>query len=101
MQAGQCNTYLSNTSTIARLAYITNFLTQNGFYVVLQDTDSGEAITNPDAWLSNWASLLPQLNAGQGIVVDPISPPSIPYQSAGGLGAYSALSLTSSVQGST
>ncbi|KAK9865370.1 hypothetical protein WJX84_008628 [Apatococcus fuscideae] len=94
LPAGQCNTYLSNTSTIARLAFITNFLTQNGFYVVLQDTESGLAIDNPDAWLSNWASLLPQLNAGHGVIVDPISPPSIPYQSAGGRPGAADLYLT-------
>ena len=92
MQAGQCNTYLSNTSTIARLAFITNFLTENGFYVVLQDTESGLAIDNPDAWLSNWASLLPQLKAGHGVIVDPISPPSIPYESAGELFPGSCMS---------
>ncbi len=83
-QAGTCNTYLSNTSTIARLGFITNFLTRNGFYVVLQDTESGLAIENPDAWLSNWATLLPQINATSGVVVDPITAPGIPYESAGG-----------------
>ncbi|KAK9854816.1 hypothetical protein WJX84_001530 [Apatococcus fuscideae] len=92
--AGTCNTYLSNTSTIARLAFITNFLTSNGFYVVLQDIESGLAITNPDAWLTNWANLLPQINASAGVVVDPINPPSVAYESAGGRPGAADLYLT-------
>lgn len=56
--SGVCNSYLPADTVINRLLYVVNYLTTNGFYVILDNQFNFDdtIVRNPDQWVQQVSS---------------------------------------------
>ncbi|KAK9865225.1 hypothetical protein WJX84_012206 [Apatococcus fuscideae] len=92
---GICNGYLPADSTLSRLIFVVDFLTNNGFYVVLSnnlETDKS-VLRSPETWVQNWASTFSAITVNSpsslsNTIIEPFNDPAaigLQWNAAGGL----------------
>lgn len=81
---GLCNTYLPGTSTLERFIWVVNYITQQGFYVVLVNQFNFDFIfsQSPTQWLQSWQWLMAALQRGAPdaiprLIIDPVNEPEV------------------------
>ncbi|WP_068470682.1 cellulase family glycosylhydrolase [Candidatus Protochlamydia phocaeensis] len=68
-QAGMCNSYLPNDTTLNRFLWVVNFFAQNGFYVLIDNhlREDQTVLQSPQQWVQDWVKLVTAISQ------DPVS----------------------------